>query len=396
MSGNLVTPNSLRSAPTEQKIAAEEISTYFLDLDRLLERIERSSSHYQALGVERTAALEQIASAYQEATGLLYPAYRIGASLPAAMASRIEDAFKKASGAFAVLASFSRRKSYDSTLLGAGNRTAALALPQADALRAPHSNSAVGVEAEGHQEQVSDKLQVHHRTALQSAYSEFAGTRLNDNRRRCERYALSLPVRVIGYDRQGDKWDEMAETVDVSRTGLQLRLRKRVSCGTVLYLTLPYPMKLRSHGFAAPSYNVYALVRRIGPPKNGARLLGMEFIGEHPPTGYLEKPWAAFRTHKWAGAERRRAARFERVELIRLEYLTEDMQALAVEATFTENLSRTGLRAIIKSAPPQFDFIRVSCPSYNFESLAIFCNRFVGKDGQERLSLRFLDKEWPL
>jgi hypothetical protein len=173
-------------------------------------------------------------------------------------------------------------------------------------------------------------------------------------------------------------------------------MRKRVSYGTVVYLTLPYPVKLRNHGFADPTYSVYALVRRIGPPKNGVRLIGMEFVGERPPAGYLEKPWASFRTHKWVGAERRRAERYERSEFIRLEYFTEDMHALAIEETVTENFSRTGLRAIIKVAPPQFDFIRVNCPSYNFECLAVFCNRFVGKDGRERLSLRFLDKEWPL
>jgi hypothetical protein len=362
----------------------------------LLERIERATSHYQALGIERAVALEQIVDAYREAINLLYPSYRISASMPTAMTLRIEEAFKKTSEAFAALASFSRRKEYDNNLQVSLGRAASFTPWQTDAALGTSETVSPEMSAGSHQEQVDGNLSINPRPMLRSTYSEFAGSRANDNRRRCERYDLSLPVRIVGYDRKSGKWDEMAETVDTSRTGLQLRLRKRVSYGTVLYLTMPYPVKLRNHGFADPTYNVYALVRRIGPPKNGVRLIGLEFIGERPPAGYLEKPWASFRTHKWAGAERRRATRYERSEFIRLEYFTEDMHALAIEETITENFSRTGLRAIIKAAPPQFDFIRVNCPSYNFECLAVFCNRFVGKDGRERLSLRFLDQEWPL
>src|SRR5205085_8827130 len=125
-----------------------------------------------------------------------------------------------------------------------------------------------------------------------------------------DRLKLSIPVRVVGTDRAADgKWSEMTETVDVSRTGVRLRMTRPVRYGMVLYLSLPMPAKLRSHGFAGSSYNVYTLVRRIEPPKKGVRVVGLEFIGEHPPPGYLEKPWATFRTRRWTGDERRRARR---------------------------------------------------------------------------------------
>ena len=385
-----MTPNMMQSALSAEYLTSEEISAYFLNLERLLERIEHSTTHYLVLGLERTASFDQIVHSYREIISLLYPTYSISESMPTVMLARIEAAFKKTSGAFAMLAGFARRKDYDNRLFQSPGRAAAPAAPQKLGDISPVKRT------DQRPAQAAESLPVAQNNALRSSYSEFAGSRTNDNRRRTERYDLALPVRVVGYERKDCKWDEMSKTVNVSRTGLQLRLRRRVGYGTVLFLTLPFPVKLRSHGFTEPSYNVYGLVRRIGPPKNGMRLIGLEFIGEHPPAGYLEKPWAAFRTNKWAGGERRRARRYERSEFIQLEYITEDMHVLAIEQTITENISRTGLRIIVKAAPPQFDFIRVTCPGYNFEGLAIFCNRFIGRDGRERLSLRFLDKEWPL
>jgi hypothetical protein len=205
-----------------------------------------------------------------------------------------------------------------------------------------------------------------------------------------------LPARVTGYDRKNGKWNEMTETVDVSRTGLTLRLRKRMKHGMIVYITLPYPTKLRTHGYADSTYNIYALVRRVEPPRKGTRVIGLEFLGEHPPAGYLERPWAVFRTPKWNGTERRRVPRIERSEVVRLEYFTDEMHSITREEARTENLSRTGLRVAVKVAPPEFDLVRVSCPSRGFESLAAVRNRYMDKDGNERLCLQFVDKQWPI
>src|SRR5204863_428279 len=91
-----------------------------------------------------------------------------------------------------------------------------------------------------------------------------------------------------------------------SRTGVTLRLRHRVRHGNVLYVSLPLPQRLRSHGMDEPEYRVYALVRRVHPVKDGIRVTALEFVGEQPPIGYLDKPWATFQTQPWTGAERRR------------------------------------------------------------------------------------------
>ena len=142
----------------------------------------------------------------------------------------------------------------------------------------------------------------------------------DSNRRRCERFKLSIPARTMGCDRVKGKWSELTQTVDVSRTGVSLMTRRRVRYGMVLYLSLPMPVKLRGHGFSDQTYNVYGLVRRIEPIRNGTRVIGVEFLGEHPPVGYLEKPWVTFRTQNWSGIERRRQDRLSKAEPVTIEY----------------------------------------------------------------------------
>jgi hypothetical protein len=353
-----------------------KLNPYFLDLDRLLARIEGATTHYQILGVGRDAAREQIDHAFRETLAMLYPPYQVSATLPAAMLARIERAFSKATQAFSTLASFARRRDYDTAL-------SSIVTPPPDPVPPPQ------VEPQA--------ISINQGASPRAAYVEFAKKATNNNRRRTDRYKLAIPARVAGVDGKVDgKWSEMTETLDVSRTGVRLRLNRPVHYGMVLYLSLPLPAKLRSHSFADGSYNVYALVRRIEPPKKGERIVGLEFIGEHPPPGYLERPWATFRTKRWAGNERRRAPRIERAEAVRVEYISTAMPSTLREEAITENVSRTGLRVIVRAAPPEFDLLRITSAARHFDGLATLRNRFQGKDGLERLCLQFLDKEWPI
>ena len=206
---------------------------------------------------------------------------------------------------------------------------------------------------------------------------------------------MSIPVRVTGYDKQTGKWTEMAETIDVSRTGVRFRLQRNVKHGMVLHITLPLPPKLRSHGFGDPSYSVYTFVRRIESRGNATRAIGVEFVGEKPPPEYLKKPWSVFRVKRWAGSERRRPTREEKSEWIKVEYLDGNMHSLARERVKTENVSRFGLRLVGTQSPPEFDSIMVDCERLGFRALAALRNKYVGTDGAERLSLQLVDNEWP-
>jgi hypothetical protein len=370
------------------------LSAYFLELERLLERIESSTTHYQVLGLDRSAAREHVDQSYQHALSLIYPQYIVGATVPPNVTARVEDAFKRASLAFSVLAGFVRRREYDRTLLSHPRKDQEAAPPARARVGFAAEDSVAKPEPQTHAD--GDEITVSRLRSQPAVYAEHGRTVSSDNRRRCERMKLSMPARAMGFDRKSGKWNEMSETVDVSRTGLTLRMKRRVRHGNVLYLTLPMPIKLRSHGYSEPHYRVYALVRRVEPARQGVRAVGLEFLGEHPPAGFLEKPWAVFRTRKWDGRERRRAPRIKTTEMIRIEYFSEGMQLLASEEARTEDVSRTGLRVAVRAAPAEFDLVRVSCSAYGFEALAAASNRFTAKDGVERLCVHFLEKEWPV
>jgi hypothetical protein len=294
------------------------------------------------------------------------------------MNARIQQSFDKLSEAFSVLANVAKRIEYDGSLAG-GKPSPMIEKPPEPARPAP--DEAISIRSNPGQKQV---------------YTEGAARASADNRRRCERFRLSIPARVTGHDRRSGKWTEMAETVDVSRTGLTLRMRRRLRHGMVVYLTLPLPAKLRTHGYTDPSFGVYALVRRVEPPRKGVRYIGFEFMGEHPPAGYLEKPWATFRTRQWSGGDRRRKRRESRKEVVELEYFNESLQLLGRETAQTENISRGGCRACVRMPPAEFEVVRVSFLARGFESLAVVSNRFNGNDGFVRLCLRFIDTEWQI
>lgn len=368
------------------------MSAYFLDLEGLLSRVEAAATYYQVLGVERADGQERIRIAFQHMLNLLFPPYLVGKCLPAEIESRIERAFQKGSHAFAVLASFAKRREYDSALVSLSSSPTLRASRTVRTVGNPHNRPHRPGSSEAVAE--ADHLNLRNVPQRNAVYKESKSTKASDNRRRCERFRLSVPARVTGHDRRSGKWHEMAETIDVNRTGLRLRMRKRVKPGTVLYLTLPLPAKLRSHGFAEQTYNVYTLIRRVDPPRQGIRVVGVEFIGENPPAGFLDKPWALFRTRKWGGSERRRPQRLGQIERVRIEYFDEDMRLLSQEEAMTENVGRFGLRISGTMAPAEFDLVMVSCPSLRFESMATLRGRYMGKDGFERICVQ-LNKEWP-
>ena len=125
-------------------------------------------------------------------------------------------------------------------------------------------------------------------------------------------------------------------------------------------------------------------------------MVGLEFLSEHPPAGYLDKPWTTFRTTKWTGTERRRQPREYRAEVVWVEYFTDSMQSITQQAGITESLSRGGARICVKGAPPEFDLVKITSQDHSFESLAAVTDQYVGKEGFERICVQFIEREWPI
>jgi CheY-like chemotaxis protein len=376
---------------------AEQTDTLPDELERLLRQVESSTTHYEALGIARSASMDEIKLARQQSEALLQSS---ATSVPALMDSnedsdltiepqaRINRALNRVVQAFSVLSNFKKRGEYDRFAIVRTLSRQAAAQPDDEEIDDEEITDLdaplVSAQATSAAEPSSKEM------AVYTGKSNLEG---DDNRRRSHRHDLSITALVAGYDRKAGKWQEAAETIDASRTGLNMRIRRRVRHGVILHLTLPLPAELRKHALTAPVYSVYAIVRRVEPSRKGVRVVGLEFVGERPPAGYLDKPWAAFQSKRWGGTDRRRKTRQERNDVIWIEYFTESMQCISQEAGRTENVSHGGLRVYVKAAPSDFELARVSYPDRGIESYAVVRNRYFGKDGFERLCLKFVDND---
>lgn len=372
------------------------ISSYYLEIDYLLERIEGATSHYQTLGVERTAGSEDVILAYQKSVGVLHPSYhKVRAAVPDELLARVDQAFTKVSEAFSVLTNSGKRTQYDDLRNPRTYSTHPLDLPKAMAEERPRTSPPKN-EATEKQSVNTETVEIKVAQEMRPVFTTASVQQGIVERRRCERFKLTVPVLVAGYDQHGKKWQEVSKTIDVSRIGVGVRMRNRIKHGLIVHITLPLPTKLRSHGFSEAGYNMYAIVRRVEPLTDSMRVVGLEFIGATPPSDFLYKPWATFRTQKWIGPDRRREPREERIEPVAVEYLDGSMQRLGREAAVTENISANGVRVCVRAAPPEFEFVRLTSPNRTFNSLALVRNHWSGTDGFERLCLQFVDDEWSM
>lgn len=388
-SGGLIVPRANSMPLSTGKL----ISAHYLEIDYLLERVEGATTHYQTLGVERSAAAEEVISAYQQSVAVLHPSYyKVRAAVPDDMLSRIDQAFKKLSQAFSDLTDANKRAQYDSVL----NPRASAPRPRDSAQGKKSSSVTTPKKAASETDSRAVAAEIRVAPELRAVFSKASTQAATTERRRCERFKLSVPALIAGYDHEGGKWQEVTKTIDVSRMGVAVWVHRYVKHGVVAHITLPLPIKLRSHGFSEPGYNMYAIVRRVEPLIDGRRVVGLEFIGATPPADYLHRPWATFRTQKWNGPDRRRELREHRTEPVAVEYLDEAMKRISREAAVTEDVSPSGARVRVKSPPPSFEFVRITCPKLAFNGIALVRNQWTADDGHRRLCLQFVDQKWPL
>jgi curved DNA-binding protein CbpA len=310
---------------------------YFLELERVLERIEHSSTHYHVLGVEKTASTDEIGQAQRRTMAVLNPSDLKHTSVPDSFLQRIKEATASVVAAYMVLNNFGSRVEYDNSL----NRRAPVPLPPMDlskmatgpldsasraASKPPEVSKYSGTGSLTDKAAGAPSTTKFDRSASSTEHSQTGGQqdgsdqdtidilhapaqvlftkpidkddKKSGNQRRYQRLKLTIPTYVTGHDRTKGKWTEVGHTVDVSIGGVSIELAKELRQGMVVHLTLPMPTKLRRHGFSDPAYQVYAIVRRVDRPEYDKRIIGLEFLGPSPPPGYLKKPWAKFHT-KW-------------------------------------------------------------------------------------------------
>jgi hypothetical protein len=341
------------------RYSAEDLSAYYYELECLLVQVDRAETHYMVLGIDYLSTTREITTAYLKAMILLDPAtYGLEVELPEALGPRVALGSERVSEAFWTLMDFDKRLEYDGRLFGWENEDSTHKKPRQQSGK---SNS-----------------------------KGFTNKQKKADRRARERFALSMPVEVTGYDENASDWHEIVESVDLSRSGACILLRRRVLIGNILYLRMPMPTVLRTHEYLDQTYGTYAVVRWMRAPRDGFGLAGIEFIGELPPPGFRQRPWATFNVGRVDRADRRAEPREYVSEAIEIEYFDESEKLIKKDSGFMEDISNSGARVCSQQPPLGADLIRIIRPKVSMSMFALVRNRFKGRDGYERLCAQFI------
>lgn len=209
--------------------------------------------------------------------------------------------------------------------------------------------------------------------------------------------SLNVPVRVQGYDSDGNAWEEMTQSGDTSLGGASFVLKHHVFPGQAVFLSIPLPKRFRQYDLTEPSYRAYALVRAVNQSKAGARV-GVRFLGKQPPRGFEKNPGGRYLLPSDpppAPRDRRHYTRLDVFVNLKVRRVDESGRTLQEEQTVTENLSKGGARVMTTLPVSKGEVVAVEAMGATFRTRAEIRNLYIGKDGIPRLNLRFLDGPAP-
>ena len=245
----------------------------------------------------------------------------------------------------------------------------------------------------------------------------------NQNRRKRERLVISLPIRVQCQVNKDEAWEEISRLIDVTPFGAGFLVSNLLESGQLLNLTLPLPRQLRCFDHLETQYCVWAVVRHVRrvPPIEDEKmryLVGVAFIGKHPPVSYEENPgkryeilkqdetgmWLLRELEKNAGEtapasnieDTRKVTRHKIPLDVVLEVFNQNGEIIASETTVTENISQVGASVFTAMDVSRGHFVRLTSEQYNVSLVAVVKMRRATKNGFTRLHLEFIDRRFPL
>ena len=206
-------------------------------------------------------------------------------------------------------------------------------------------------------------------------------------RRRERRLELSFPVRVSGHAGDGSTWTEMTRTEELCFGGVSFNLKRPVSQGGVLQLSLPLPQRFRQFDFAEPAYRVYGVVRNVGSPKAEGARVGVMFLGKQAPAGYdkgvrLLMPNEQIKPRQHPRYELRMG-----IKLRRLDTTAESSE----ERTVTEDLGLGGALVLTTLPIVKGETVSLETEDGLLKARCSVQNVTIGPDNVPRLSLMFTD-----
>lgn len=106
------------------------------------------------------------------------------------------------------------------------------------------------------------------------------------NTRKAIRYEETLlPVQVIGYTLDNKEFRESTQTQNFSAGGVRMVLKTIVQRGSILYLSLPLPSRLRHYDWSEELYHIFVEVKFTKRLVTGGCAIGVSFMGKNPPEG---------------------------------------------------------------------------------------------------------------
>ncbi len=256
-------------------------------------------------------------------------------------------------------------------------------------------------------------------TTLTHPAEETAAPGTEAEKRRIQRYSLSLPTRVEVKVDNKVSWNEITRLEDVSAFGAGFFLKRPVKRGRLIVVSVPMPRQLRCYDYLEPQYRVWSLIRRCIPVStdrdNEKYAVGIAFIGKNPPSSFLDNPTKLFDLSEreegglWKLIEApaipdesdlptylRRHTRFAIPESLVLELLDENGDVTESEVSVTENVSLGGAAVFTSFNIDIGSFLRVKSQRADTTIISIVRGKHTGTDGITRLHLEFIDHLFPL
>jgi hypothetical protein len=210
-------------------------------------------------------------------------------------------------------------------------------------------------------------------------------------RRRRNRLAIQVPVRVRGREAGGTAWEEVAASLDASEGGLAILMAHPVRTGQVLHLSVPLPSRYRQYDLTASSYRIYGLVRSSRLQEARARV-GVMFLGAQPPRGSDPLPAELYQLP----GDQPEAARATASLLLRLEADEAPGGIAQEEHASVERLTPASAVVRVKSLPVgRGTILSVEDAGGGFRTRAEVSVISIEERGHARLVLRVLDAPIP-
>jgi PilZ domain len=95
-----------------------------------------------------------------------------------------------------------------------------------------------------------------------------------DDKRRQKRVEVNIPIRVKWADPQGNRFEEVTRSINVSADGAMFLLKQQLRMGMVLELSLPLPKQMQKGSSPKAVYEAMGLVTRVEhtPDRSGFRI----------------------------------------------------------------------------------------------------------------------------